>query len=193
MNRYANRISAPDRRLFGTQGDATRGALRRAIALGCAAASVSVPCQVGAQPAPGAQHAAPTRLIPAEFPFPAAGSARQAGSSMQGAVQTVVLYGDPVARGLYSIVFKVAPDARIPAHSHSDDRSCFVTSGVWYFGYGESYSESSLRALPAGSHYTEPANVSHFAGTRSEGATAECTAIGPSETKFNNRADDPRR
>ena len=95
--------------------------------------------------------------------------------------------------GLYSIIFKVAPNARIPAHSHPDDRSCFVTNGVWYFGYGDRYDEAALRALPAGSHYTEPANVDHFAGTRGEGATAECTSVGPSETVFAHPGDDPRR
>ena len=135
----------------------------------------------------------PTRMTPAEFPWSTAASQGQAGTSMQSAVQSVVVFGDATKPGLYSIVFRVAAGTRIPAHSHPDDRSCFVTSGVWYFGYGNVYAEADLRALPVGSHYTEPANVNHFAGTRSEGATAECTSLGPSGTFFAKLADDPRR
>jgi quercetin dioxygenase-like cupin family protein len=138
------------------------------------------------------ESSSPTRMTPAEFPWPAAASPGQAGSSMQSAVQSLVVFGDATRPGLYSIVFKVAADVRIPAHSHPDDRSCFVLSGVWYFGYGDVYAEADLRALPIGSHYTEPANANHFAGTRSEGATAECTSLGPSGTSFAKPADDPR-
>lgn len=148
--------------------------------------------QAAAQQAPHATPSQPTRMTPAEFTWPAA-AGQQAGSSMQSAVQSTVVFGNASGNGLYSIVFKVAPNARIPAHSHPDDRSCFVTNGIWYFGYGDRYDETALRALPAGSHYTEPANVSHFAGTKGEGATAECTAIGPSGTAFTHPEDDPRR
>jgi quercetin dioxygenase-like cupin family protein len=144
---------------------------------------------VDAAPANGA---VPTRQTPAEISWPAA-SGSQAGSSMQTAVESAVVFGDATKPGLYSIMFRVRPDAKIPAHSHPDDRSCFVTNGVWYFGYGNQFTESALRALPAGSHYTEPANVNHFAATHSEGATAECTSIGPSGTVFSKSADDPRR
>ena len=134
----------------------------------------------------------PTRITPAEIPWPGSAPNSQAGSSMQTAVQNVVIFGDAAKPGLYSIMFRVAPNARIPAHHHPDDRSCFVLSGVWYFGHGESFSEAGLRALPAGSHYAEPANVNHFAGTRSEGATAECTSVGPSGTVFAAPSNDPR-
>jgi quercetin dioxygenase-like cupin family protein len=111
---------------------------------------------------------------------------------MQPAVESVVVFGDASRPGLYSIMFRVRSGAKIPAHSHPDDRSCFVVSGVWLFGYGDRYAEGALRALPAGSHYTEPANVNHFAATRREGAITECTSIGPTATTFADRADDPR-
>lgn len=52
---------------------------------------------------------------------------------------------------------------------------------------------SLLKLLAAGSHYTEPAGMNHFAETRDEPVIAECTAIGPTGTTFVNPADDPRR
>ncbi len=72
-------------------------------------------------------------------------------------------------------------------------RSCFVHSGTFYFAYGATRDEALLQALPAGSHYTEPAGMNHFAETRDEPAIAECTAMGPTGTTFVNPADDPRR
>ena len=112
---------------------------------------------------------------------------------MQTAVRSLVIYGDASKAALYTILFEVAPNAAIPSHSHPENRSCFVVGGVWYFGYGDKYSEAALKELPPGSHYTEPANVNHFAGTKAKGATVECTAVGPSGTRFVDQQDDPRR
>jgi len=134
----------------------------------------------------------PSRLTPSEFHWPATGGNEAPGSSMQGAVESLIIYGDASKTDLYSIMFKVGPNAAIPAHWHPDGRSCFVMSGVWYFGYGDKFNKPDLIALPPGSHYTEPANVRHFAGTESEGAIVECTSIGPSGTTFVNPNDDPR-
>ena len=53
----------------------------------------------------------------------------------------------------------------VQAHSHPDDRTYTVISGTWYIGWGETYDESKLMALPAGSFYTEPAGVPHFIAT----------------------------
>lgn len=135
---------------------------------------------------------APKRWQPSEIPWPAQVAGQQAGSSMQSGVQSLIVHGDASKAALYSIMFKVAPNAAIPAHSHPDDRSCFVTNGVWYFGYGDRYDEAALKALPPGSHYTEPANLNHFAGTKGEGAIVECTSMGPAGTVFADHANDPR-
>jgi quercetin dioxygenase-like cupin family protein len=96
------------------------------------------------------------------------------------------------SKEIFSVVFRVPPNTKIPPHSHPDERSCFVLSGMWYFGYGTERDESKLQALPAGSSYTEPANQVHFAGTKDVEAVAECTAIGPTGTTFFYPADDPR-
>jgi quercetin dioxygenase-like cupin family protein len=133
----------------------------------------------------------PQRLIPAEFPWSKSVS-NQAGSAMRPGLETVIVAGDGKQNGLYSLVFKVPPNTAIPSHSHPDDRSCFVLSGLWYFGYGTVRSETDLKALSPGSNYTEPAGAIHFAGTREQEALVECTAVGPTGTTFVNPADDPR-
>jgi quercetin dioxygenase-like cupin family protein len=115
-----------------------------------------------------------------------------AGSAMQSGLETIFVVGDGTSDKLFSVVFRVPPNTKIPPHSHPDDRSCFVLSGTWYFGYGLVRDEGKLQALPAGSSYTEPANEIHFAGTKDVEAIAECTAVGPTGTTFPNQADDPR-
>jgi quercetin dioxygenase-like cupin family protein len=134
----------------------------------------------------------PEQRLPAEkFKWPQS-QANQAGSAMRPGLQTIFVLGDGTSKQLFSIVFRVPPNTNIPPHSHPDERSCFVLSGMWYFGYGTVRDEAQLQALPAGSSYTEPAGRIHFAGTKDVEAIAECTAIGPTGTTFFNPADDPR-
>jgi quercetin dioxygenase-like cupin family protein len=133
----------------------------------------------------------PQRITPDEIPWRKSVS-NQAGSAMRPGLETVFVAGDGKQNSLYSLVFKVPPNTVIPPHSHPDDRSCFVLSGLWYFGYGSVGSEAELKALPSGSNYTEPAGANHFAGTKEQEAMVECTAVGPAGTTFVNPADDPR-
>jgi len=133
----------------------------------------------------------PQRLTPAEFPWSKSVS-NQAGSAMRPGLETVIVAGDGKQNSLYSLVFRVPPNTAIPPHSHPDDRSCFVLSGLWYFGYGTVRNEAELKALAPGSNYTEPAGTIHFAGTKEQEALVECTAVGPTGTTFLNPADDPR-
>lgn len=126
-----------------------------------------------------------------EIPWPAQ-SARQEGTAMRSGLQTLVVAGDAKSKGLYTMMVRLPPNTRIPPHSHPDERSCLVLSGTWYFAYGEMRDDAQLKALPPGSHYTEPAGMNHFAETRDQTVVAACTAVGPTGTTFVNPADDPR-
>jgi len=134
----------------------------------------------------------PARIPAGDIPWPDS-SARVEGTGMRAGLQILVVAGDAKSNGLFTMMFKIPANTRIPPHSHPDVRSCFVLSGTWYFGYGERADASLLKLLPAGSHYTEPAGMNHFAETHDEPVIAECTAIGPTGTIFVNPADDPRR
>ena len=143
-------------------------------------------------PITNAQEVKPALVPATEIPWPDT-AARSEGTSMRSGLQTLVIAGDSKANSLYTMMFKLPAETKVPPHSHPDVRSCFVLSGTWYFAYGEVRDEAALKALPAGSHYTEPAGVNHFAETRAEPVVAECTAVGPTATTFANPADDPRR
>lgn len=132
------------------------------------------------------------RITPSEVKWPAP-SAGGVGTSGVSGTQTLVLKGDPTKPGLYTLLLRVGPHTKIEAHSHPDDRVATVISGTWYFGYGKQFNEAALKALPAGSFYTEPPNASHFAMTRGEGVTIQITGTGPSGTAYVDPANDPSR
>lgn len=114
-----------------------------------------------------------------------------AGGSGNAKVQVVTLLGNPSRSGPYSQLLRVAPHAAIPAHHHAGDRVGTVLSGTWHFGYGAKFDASQLKTLPAGSVYTEPANGAHFAQTGDEAVTVLITGVGPTDTVYENPADDP--
>ncbi|WP_354269935.1 hypothetical protein [Bradyrhizobium japonicum] len=50
-----------------------------------------------------------------------------------------------------------------------------------------------MKTLPVGSVYTEPANEPHFAMTANEPVIVMLTGTGPTDTVYENPADDPTR
>lgn len=114
-----------------------------------------------------------------------------AGGSGNAKVQVVTILGNPSQPGPYSQLLRVGPRASIPAHHHAGDRIGTVLSGTWHFGYGTKFDASKLKTLPTGSVYTEPANASHFAQTGDEAVTVLITGVGPTDTVYENPADDP--
>lgn len=123
------------------------------------------------------------RLTSSEYDMASSIAGGTGTSSIHG-IRTVVLKGDPNAAGLYTILLYVPANTRVPAHTHRDDRVATVISGTWYFGYGDTFDASALKALPAGSYYTEPPRRAHFAETRDEPVIVQISGVGPSDTEF---------
>jgi uncharacterized RmlC-like cupin family protein len=115
----------------------------------------------------------------------------QIGSSKLAGVHTKILAGNPASIGFYSILLFVPPHTTIQAHTHRDDRMATVVSGNWQFGYGTHFDESALKPLPAGSVYSEPGGVNHFARTTNTAVVVQISGYGPTDTRYFNPADDP--
>jgi quercetin dioxygenase-like cupin family protein len=158
-------------------------AARRAIgrAAGILALGASLAAQTGQQ-----------RMTPSEIKWSTSGPSVVGTSGVSG-LQTIVLKGDPVKAGLYTLRLRVGPNTRIEPHSHADDRVATVVSGTWYFGYGSQFDEKALKELPAGSFYTEPPGTHHFAMTKAEGVVIQITGYGPSSTSYVDPRNDPTR
>jgi quercetin dioxygenase-like cupin family protein len=123
------------------------------------------------------------RLTPAEVDALPAHDAGVGTSGVAG-IRTVVVAGDPTKPGSYTIRLSVPANTKIQAHTHRDDRTAVVVSGIWYFGYGNVANDSAVKSLPAGSFYIEPAGVAHFAQTRAEPVLVYITGNGPSDTIY---------
>ncbi len=132
------------------------------------------------------------RLAPSEIQWPGGPAVGGVGTSGASGIQTIVLQGDPSKPGLYTIRLRIAGGMKIQAHAHPDERGAEVVSGTWYIGYGHKFDEKALKELPAGSFYTEPAGVDHFAMTKGE-VVVQITGYGPSATKYFDPALDPAK
>ena len=112
--------------------------------------------------------------------------AHEGGSGTSGVagIRTTIVAGDPAKAGPYTIRLTIPPNTRIQAHTHRDNRSAVVVSGMWYYGYGPTAKVDAERALPARSFYTEPAGVAHFAETKAEAAEVYITGDGPTDTRY---------
>lgn len=123
------------------------------------------------------------RLTPSEVDsMPAHDSG--AGTSGVVGIRTTVMSGDPTQDGPYTIRLSVPANTKIQAHTHRDDRTAVVISGVWYFGYGPVAGAAGEKALPAGSFYTEPSGVAHFAETKADPVVVYITGRGPTDTVY---------
>ena len=65
-------------------------------------------------------------------------------------------------RALYTLRLKFPRVSESQAHTHPDSREVTILSGTYATGYGEKFDPAQLKILPAGSFYTEPANVPHY-------------------------------
>ena len=100
--------------------------------------------------------------------------------------QQALIVGDPAKPGMYAAHIRFPANLRIAPHFHPDERIVTVLSGTVHFGYGERFDESRLRAMPAGSVWTEPAKQPHFAWAKDGEVVLQVIGIGPSGTTATN-------
>src|SRR5262249_23611836 len=101
----------------------------------------------------------------------------QGGLALPGLEQSI-LVGDPSKPGPYTIRLKFPAGFKVAPHTHPDSREVTIISGAWYTGYGEKAEAAGLKELPAGSFYTEPANVAHYVEVR-EPTVIQVSGMGP--------------
>jgi quercetin dioxygenase-like cupin family protein len=98
--------------------------------------------------------------------------------------EIAALIGDSSKPGPYVERVKFPPNSISQAHSHPEARAYTIISGTWYVGYGDRFDLAKLKMLPAGSFYTEPANVNHFSQIKEDGVVVQIVGNGPTATRF---------
>lgn len=99
-------------------------------------------------------------------------------------VQGAWFLGSADRPGLYLFRVRLAAGARIPPHTHPDERSTTVMSGTILVGFGEAFDEARMVAVPAGSVYVAPAGVPHYIWSRDGEAVYQESGVGPSATNM---------
>jgi quercetin dioxygenase-like cupin family protein len=90
--------------------------------------------------------------------------------------------GNETTPGLYALCARFPAGLKLQPHLHPDERIVIVVSGTVYVGFGERFDEARMKALPAGSIWTEPARQPHFAWTRDGEAVIHIIGKGPTGT-----------
>ena len=96
--------------------------------------------------------------------------------------QRSVIVGDETKQGMYIFRGKFPANFRNKPHYHPDERIGMVISGTLHVGYGETFDESKMKALSAGSIWTEPAMQSHFVWAKDGEVVIQIIGNGPSGT-----------
>jgi quercetin dioxygenase-like cupin family protein len=95
-------------------------------------------------------------------------------------IRTAAVLGDPSQPGVYVTRLRFAKGTRIMPHLHPDQRVAVVLSGSMLFGYGNTFDETALTQMTAGSTWTEPPKTAHFAWAKDEDVVIQVVGLGPS-------------
>lgn len=98
-------------------------------------------------------------------------------------LQAVWILGAESKPEPYLIRVQLKAGGHIPPHTHPDARNSTVLSGTLYVGFGASFDESTLVAIPTGAVYVAPAQVPHFLMAKEEVLYQEA-GMGPTKTMF---------
>jgi quercetin dioxygenase-like cupin family protein len=114
-------------------------------------------------------------------------------ASLPPGARYAVLEGDPSVKGEYFALRLSFPDGyEVPPHWHPVPERVTVISGTFHLGTGDRFDEEDMEALAAGSFFTMPAKMRHFAAAEGE-TVLQLNSIGPFEINYVNPEDDPRK
>ena len=101
-----------------------------------------------------------------------------------------VIDGDPAEKGLVTVRFVMPAGYKIAPHWHPTDEHVTVLSGSISIGMGDTFDTKRGKLLKAGGYAVAPANMHHYAWTKT-GATIQVHMNGPFAITYVNPADDP--
>jgi quercetin dioxygenase-like cupin family protein len=94
-------------------------------------------------------------------------------------VQNYLVIGDPLKDGYYIMMVRIPNGTKLPPHFHPENRTVVVTSGIFYYGYGDTFNETKLNEVTVGTFFTEPAEQPHFAFAKAGDVILQVNGFGP--------------
>lgn len=113
-------------------------------------------------------------------------------ASLPKGAQAAVLEGNPGEKGAFVMRLKVPAGFKIAPHTHPRQERVTVISGKFQLGHGGTFDEAKLQSLEAGSFFSLPPGMEHFARAAEE-TVVQLNGEGPWEINYVNPADDPRK
>jgi quercetin dioxygenase-like cupin family protein len=102
----------------------------------------------------------------------------------EGGPQNVMVVGAADKAGLYQQRVRMPAGAKIQPHTHPDERISVVLEGTIYVGFGETFDESNVVAVPTGAVYVAPAGVPHYVWAKDGPALYQEGGMGPTGAAF---------
>jgi hypothetical protein len=161
--------------------------MTRHLLIGTALSLLLTPLAAAAQQ-PIVDHGPDRHLIyrPADIEW------RAGPGSLAAGAEFYVLEGDPAEAGVFTMRIRMPDGFVIAPHTHVGVERVTVLSGTFHLGMGPTMERAAAQALPAGSHFSLPRGMQHYAVMEGE-TVIQLTSIGPWEITYVNPADDPRR
>ncbi len=106
-------------------------------------------------------------------------------------VTMAVVSGDPNGSGPYVMRLKTDAGTHIPPHWHPTAENVTVMEGTFDIGMGDKFDEASLQNLPVGGFVRIPAEMHHYAMSRTT-TIVQVHGMGPFKINFVNPADAPK-
>ncbi|HEY0963710.1 MAG TPA: cupin domain-containing protein [Pseudomonadales bacterium] len=100
------------------------------------------------------------------------------------AAQSVMVVGAPDKAGLYQQRVRMPAGSKIQPHTHPDERISVVLEGTIHVGFGETFDENEVVAIPAGAVYVAPAGVPHYVWAKDGPALYQEGGMGPTGAAF---------
>jgi quercetin dioxygenase-like cupin family protein len=111
--------------------------------------------------------------------------------SFQPGAEFAVLEGDPSQPGVFTMQIRMPDGFVIAPHWHPGVERVTVLSGAFHLGHGDTLDRQAAQRLPAGSHFSLPPQMRHYAITEGE-TVVQLSSIGPWEITYVDPEDDPR-
>jgi quercetin dioxygenase-like cupin family protein len=131
-----------------------------------------------------AENEAPTALVPENFSWRSLPD--------NPALHSAWVLGDGQEARPYILRVKLAAGGRIRPHTHPDERNSTVLQGVLFIGFGSTFDESKVIAIPAGAVCVIPANVPHYVWAKDGDIVYQEAGMGVTATIFIDAAASPR-
>lgn len=116
---------------------------------------------------------------------------RDGPGSFEAGSQYAILEGNPGEEGLFTMYIRMPHGFHIAPHWHPNVERVTVISGTFLLGHGRVADRGAAQRLEAGSYFSLPPEMTHFAFTEGE-TVVQLKSIGPWVIEYVNPADDPR-